>query len=221
MTRFPPFRAWTVGLGASLLAALPALAEPPDLDNGGFARGETEVEVNAWTRRAETTVRPELELGLRDGLGLEFQLDLDRASGTWSVDAVSAQLSKDLSADGGLGVAFEAGVTPDDGGLLAETFVYATRVAGPWRVDVNAGVEREDGALSAAYAWRVARAAGRGWRLGLEGGGEAPLDKGRDSHRFGPVLAWGDDDEGLGLAIGVSRETGGRYQLRLGLERTF
>lgn len=201
--------------------APPCLAEPPDLDTGGFERGEVEVEANAWLRRAQSTVRPELELGLADGWGLELQLDLDHEPGDWTLDAVSAQLSRDLTESGSLGLAFEVGVQPTNGDLQAEVFAYATHETRAWTLDVNAGVEREDGAVAAAYAWRVVHPLRGGWRVGLEGGGTIPLSSGRDEHLVGPVLIWRPGDTAPEIVLGVSRETGGAYAARLGFAATF
>lgn len=208
-----------IAMAAAL--ATPCLAEPPDLDTGGFERGETEVEANAWLRRAESTLRPELELGLADGLGLELQLDLNHEPGDWTLDAVSAQLSRDLTASGSLGLAFEVGVQPTDGDLQAEVFAYATHEARAWTLDVNAGVERQDGAFAAAYAWRVVHPLRGGWRVGLEGGGTIALSSGRDEHLIGPVVVWRPTEKAPEIVLGVSREHGGAYAARLGFAAAF
>lgn len=220
----PARRRTNIAVAVAVMAAAvatPCLAEPPDLDNGGFERGEVEVEANAWLRRAQSTVRPELELGLADGLGLELQLDLDHEPGDWTLDAVSAQLSRDLTASGSLGLAFEVGVQPTNGDLQAEVFAYATHETRAWTLDVNAGVEREDGAFAAVYAWRVVHPLRGGWGVGLEGGGTIPHSSGHDEHLVGPVVVWRPSDTAPEIVLGVSRENGGAYAARLGFAAAF
>jgi hypothetical protein len=203
------------------LLGTPGHAEPPDLDSGGFVRGEVEAEVNAWLRQSRSTLRPELELGLADGLGLELQADLERRPGDWSVEALSVQISRDITATGSFGLAFELGVQPAHGDLQAEAFAYATREMGPWRVDLNAGLEREGGAFAAAYAWRLVRPLDDRWSLGLEGGGQVDLATGHDEYLIGPVVRWRLNEETPEITFGATREDGGHYGLRLGLELPF
>lgn len=206
---------------AATALATPCLAEPPDLDGGGFERGEVEVEANAWLHAGQSVVRPELELGLAEGLGLELQLDLEHRSGDWRVQTLSAQLSRDITETGSFGLAAEAGVQASEGELQAEVFAYASRQVAAWTLDLNVGVEREDGEFAAAYAWRMLHPLRRGWSLGLEGGGQVDLATGDDEHLVGAVALWRPRGTAPEIALGVSRETGGRYALRLGFAAPF
>lgn len=217
-------RPLTVLIACALLAApAVALADEPDLDTGGFERGEREVEVNAWLRRGAWTVRPELEIGLADGVGLELQGEAARGRGgktEWT--NASAQLSVDLAEGGLVGAAVELGYDPSEKHAEIEAFVYASTRLGAWRADLNLGVEREGRETAAIYAWRISRSVGARWSLGLRGGGEEGLEKGGEAVRqWGPVTSYAIPGTVVAVTAGYVFETGGVRKGLIGLEWRF
>ena len=86
MRRFLAQALWVVALAAPMLTPTLAAASPPDLDVAEQAAGEWSGEVNAFVGHNAWTVRPELEFGLSNALGLEIQADVVNARGGATAD---------------------------------------------------------------------------------------------------------------------------------------
>lgn len=197
-----------------------ALAGPPDLDVSELRRGEVQLEANAWRDQEAWLVRPEIEIGLTDRIALELQADYEHGDGAGAWRNLSAQVMANLTTDGALGVAVEAGVDPETDETGFEAFIYGTHEAGPLRLDANLGAEREGADWAWVYAWRVERAMGERWALGLEGGGEVPFEDGANpAHLAGPTLGFKVSDRPVELRFGwLFALEGGEDLTRIGFE---